>query len=66
MKKKIPEERKLKYSAISVPTELKVEFRKICIIQDIKPQEIVRKLLASWVEREKKKLSEPHARAVNG
>lgn len=53
MKKKT--QLKAVYSAVSVPKDLKVEFRKICIIQDLKPSDVMKKLVTNWVEKEKKK-----------
>lgn len=57
MKKKT--DMKTVYSAVSVPKELKVEFRKICILQDIKPSDVMKKLVSNWCEKEKKKQNFP-------
>ena len=51
-------------SAIVVPTVLKTEFRKLCIVQDLKPHDVAKQLFENWIERNKKKLTAPLV--VNG
>lgn len=49
---------------IAVPSEMKTEFRKLCIVQDLKPSDVMKKILGSWIEKEKKKVNGPMV--VNG
>lgn len=61
MKKK-PEIRS--HSSIVVPMELKNEFRKTCVNLDLKPCDVAKKILETWIDKNKKKLAP--ALVVNG
>lgn len=50
-KKKIDDKSR---SPIIVPTTLKNEFRKICIVHDLNPPEVMKKIIGSWIEKQKK------------
>lgn len=50
-------------SAIVVPTDIKNEFRKLCVVQDLKPSDVAKRLFSNWIEKEKKKVT---ALVVNG
>lgn len=53
-------------SSIVVPTALKTEFRKLCIVQDLKPCDVAKQLFENWVEKQKKKSVKIEAVAANG
>lgn len=62
MKKKPDQKDK---SAIVLPTTIKNEFRKICIMQDLKPSAVTIRLFSNWIEKEKKKCQMPITQAAN-
>ena len=50
-------------AAIVVPKTIKNEFRKLCVVQDLKPSAVAERLFTNWIEKEKKKVT---AQVVNG
>ena len=52
--KEMPKKRE-RLSGVSLPRELKVEFRKMCIVQDIKPYNVIRDLIRDWIAKERSK-----------
>lgn len=52
LRKHMPEKPKKEFANLAVGAELHSIFRKVCIIQDMKPIETVEKLLAAWIDDE--------------
>lgn len=42
--------------AITLSREIKNEFRKFCLIQDLKPNEVIVEILTQWLAEQKKKI----------
>ncbi len=41
---------------ITLSREIKNEFRKFCLIQDLRPNEVIVEILSEWVKQQKKKI----------
>lgn len=53
-KNQTTEKRRTNKTSMMVDADLNTEFREICDKKDLMPSKIVRKLLSSWIEKEKK------------
>lgn len=54
-------------ATVLLPTDLKVEFRKVCIMHDLKPSAVLQRIVATWIDKEKKRHHAPQIiQASNG
>jgi hypothetical protein len=45
--------------AITLSREIKNEFRKFCIVQDLKPNQVIVEIVSAWLKQQKKKITLP-------